>query len=578
MSQKFYITTPIYYVNAKPHVGHAYSTFVADALARAHRLRGNDVLFVTGTDENSQKNAEAMEAAGESNLIDYLDRMAGVWKKTWDDLDIRYDRFIRTTEPAHLAAVERFWDVTYASGAIQKGQYEGVYCVGCESFKTETEITDDRCPLHPNKSLQKIAEENYFFDLKRYKPGLLEGYQNGHFTVSKEFQNEVIGYLNNPATDRISVSRPAKSLQTGIPVPGDDSQRIYVWFDALINYLTAAGYPTNEAAFAGWWPTVTHLVGKDILKFHAVLWFGMLQAAAEKDPMLQALHEKKQLLPSVSVHGFFTINGQKISKSLGNAVDPHELIQRYGAGNEKRGMDVLRYFLLREIRFGSDGDFSEKRLAERYFADLANTLGNLVQRVVMMSINCFDDIAKIQTTPSSTFGTAWSGESGIKTLWERVGQCVNDLRLDFALDAIWLGEGVVAIKEEDGVADSGMRGSLGSGLMQANKLIEDTQPFKLPKGDPQKTAILYTLLEACRHYAWMLQPIMPETSKEMIKTLHGMSDDAEYQKEYLRVKTAFAAQQTTDNPTAIPVLAWGDFRWDADKPIPKPSPLFPRIG
>src|SRR5574337_172781 len=378
MQKKFYLTTPIYYVNDKPHIGHAYTTIAADTLARFQRLKGDDVFFVTGTDENSQKNVQAMEKAGESDLAAYLDRMAGTWRKTWQDLDITFDDFIRTTESRHLAGVERFWEAVKTSGDIYEGQYEGLYCTGCEAFKTESEIVNGRCSLHPNRDLERIKEKNYYFRLSAYREELLKLYEEGSdFVMPESRRHEIRNYVTDHLTD-ISISREAKSVAAGIPVPGDESQRIYVWFDALVNYLTVVGYGTDEQRFKRFWPADLHLVGKDIIKFHCALWPAMLLSAAKNDSLLRDADGRALLPKQVYAHGFFTIDGQKISKSLGNAIDPRTLIEGYS-------LDALRYFLLREIPFGEDGDFSEERMSSRYNTELGNTFGNLVNRTIAMS-------------------------------------------------------------------------------------------------------------------------------------------------------------------------------------------------
>lgn len=534
---KYYITTPIYYVNDKPHIGHAYSTVVADALARFHRLKGDEVLFVTGTDENSQKNVQAMEKEGETDLQKYLDRMAATWKKTWEDLDISIDDFIRTTEERHLIGVRRFWEAVNKSGDIYESTYEGFYCTGCEAFKTETEIVNGRCPLHPNKELEQLKEKNYFFRLSKYREELLAMYdESAGFVMPEARRHEIQNYVANHLTD-ISISRAAKSVQTGIPVPGDESQRIYVWFDALINYLTAAGYGTDEKVFGKYWPADLHVVGKDIIKFHCALWPAMILSAAKNDPLLRD-KEGDALLPNqVFAHGFFTIDGQKISKSLGNAVDPQEFSSTYG-------FDAVRYFLLREIPFGEDGDFSRTRLAERYSADLANTFGNLVNRAVAMSRKYFDGkvppVDPADATKSQGV-TTWAGREGLEAIREAVEKAFESNRCDTALEAIWNGVG----SEQK------------SGLFHANKYIEETQPFKLVKEDKAAVGrILYALLEACRWYAWMVAPVMPKTANAVFEQL-GLDAKKEMSKKWDQA------------------LQWGQLA--SDSVLPEPKQLFPRV-
>jgi methionyl-tRNA synthetase len=534
---KFYVTTPIYYVNDKPHIGSAYTTIVCDALARARRLRGDDVMFVTGTDENSQKNVEAMEKTGGKDLQAYLDAMATSWQSAWKDLGITNDDFIRTTEDRHLKAVERFWKASMEAGDIYLGTYDGLYCEGCEEFKTESDLVNGRCPLHPNRELKKVSEKNYFFKLSSYRDQLLALY-DAHPEIAQPTSrlNEVRSYVRDHLAD-ISVSRDVSSLSCGIPVPGDDSQRIYVWFDALINYISAVGFGSDDKKMTKWWPADLHLIGKDILKFHCALWPAMLLSAAKTDPLLKKKLAKDELLPkNIFVHGFFTINGQKISKSVGNTIDPHDLTAKYGN-------DAIRYFLLREISFGDDGDFSYARLEERYAADLANTLGNLVQRAVAMSRKYFDGKVP-DANPSSSAETAvdgvWSGAKGIEDIERGYHEKIDRFRLDEALTLIW-----------------GAGESKGSGLMQANKHIEETKPFQLIKEDTKKTGeVLYSILEALRHYAWLLDPVMPETSAKILAAL-GQDREKEAKKGIEKLQK------------------WGGLKPGSS--LPEPQPIFPRI-
>lgn len=535
--KKFYITTPIYYVNDRPHIGTTYTTVAADALARFHRLKKEDVYFVTGTDENSQKNLQAMEKAGESDIQVYLDKMADIWKETWKQLDISNDDFIRTTEARHLAGVERFWNAVKETGDIYEGEYEGLYCPGCEAFKSESDLVNDHCPLHPNKELQRLKEKNYFFRLTKYRDELLKLYDSDvHFVMPESRRHEIRNYVADHLSD-ISISREKKSVGIGIPVPGDDSQVIYVWFDALINYLTAVGYGTDDAPFEKFWPADLHLVGKDIIKFHCALWPAMLLSAAKHDALLQNEDGSAKLPRQVFAHGFFTIDGQKISKSLGNVIDPRDLAKEYP-------FDVIRYYLLREIPFGEDGDFSRERLKGRYSADLANTLGNLVNRAIAMSRKYFDgNVPDVETDTAAIPEVAgeWSGRGGLEALKEGVTKAYGAFRCDRALEYIW----------------SGADRASGSGLGQANKYIEDTQPFKLVKENPEAVGrILYSVLEACRWYAWLIHPVMPHTSREIFAQL-GLDPDAELEKEW------------------DAALVWGGLK--PGTKLSEPKPLFPRI-
>jgi methionyl-tRNA synthetase len=531
---KFYLTTPIYYVNDKPHIGSTYTTVIADALARAQRLRGRDVLFLTGTDENSQKSLEAANKAGETDLQAYLDKMASVWKTTWKELGITNDDFIRTTEPRHLKAVERFWKAVEKTGDIYKSKYSGQYCGGCEAFKTQQDLVEGKCPLHPNRELQTIEEENYFFRATAYRDALLKLLEeHPDFVQPTSRLNEIRNYIKDEMTD-FSISRETKKLACGIQVPGDETQRIYVWFDALINYLTAAGYGTDDEALNHWWPADAHLVGKDIIKFHCALWPAMLMSAAKSDEALQGKDGAPLLPTNVFVNGFFTVDGVKISKSLGNAIDPLELKQEYA-------FDAIRYFLLREIAFGEDGDFSRVRLAERYTSDLGNTLGNLVNRVIGMSRKYFDgcvpsvegkDVVAVATESKAN----WEATS-LQTTWNEIEDNLLAARFDIMLDKIWNGDGW--------------------SLMKANKFVEETKPFQLAKTDMEATAaVLYVLLESCRQFAWMIEPVMPETAAKIIKQL-GQDPEEERLKDIETLK-----------------------KWGGLKPgsaLPEPEILFPRI-
>ncbi|MFO0764839.1 MAG: methionine--tRNA ligase [Patescibacteria group bacterium] len=535
---KYFITTPIYYVNDKPHIGHAYTTMVADVLARFHRSLGDKTHFLTGTDENSQKNVQAMEKAGESDLKGYLDRMAGSWQQTWKDTGISFDDFIRTTEERHIAGVNRFWDAVKKSGDIYEGEYVGLYCTGCEAFKNESEVVNNRCVLHPNKDLDQLKEKNYFFKLSKYQDQLLALCDDAsEFVMPEERRHEIRNIVKDHLND-VSISREAKAVGVGIPVPGDDSQVIYVWFDALVNYLTAVGYGTNDELFKQWWPANLHLVGKDIIKFHCALWPAMLLSAAQSDELLRGKDGKALLPKRVHAHGFFTIDGQKISKSLGNAIDPLDFRDTYG-------LDVVRYYVLREIAFGSDGDFSRTRLHDRYVNDLGNTLGNLLQRTVAMSRKyCENAVPQADTLEASLSvspESAWAGREGLEAIAKAVTEALHADRADLALEAIWFGIG------------DGQR----SGLMQANKLIEETQPFKLVKENPKAVGeILYAVLESLRWHAVLLGPLMPETSK---KIFAGLGLDAE-------------AESARHWPDA---LAWGQLK--PGSALPEPTPLFPRL-
>lgn len=496
----FYITTPIYYVNGKPSIGHAYTTIVCDILSRYHRMQGDPTFFLTGTDENSQKNVEAAEKVGKGDDVKgYIDEMAALWSQTFDSLGITFDRFIRTTEPDHLHAVEKFWKAVEASGDIYLGEYEGLYCKGCEEFKKESDLVEGLCPFHKTVP-ETIKEQNYFFKLTKYQDALLDHIgKHPEFIMPESRRNEVLSYVREFMTD-VSISR--QTMEWGIPVPGDDSHRIYVWFDALINYLTGIGYGKDEAMFETYWANATHIVGKDIIKFHCALWPAMLMSAGLPLP--------KQ----VFAHGFFTIDGEKMSKSLGNVVDPVDIANDFSN-------DVLRYFLVREIRLGEDGDFSHKRLEERYDGELANELGNLAHRVLSMTEKYFD--GKIPTKADAEIAGAW------KTYHE----AMQSLALHDALDVVW------------------------KVVREANQFIEQQQPWALAKLEEKKMLedTMYILLETLRHIAWMLLPFMPDASEALLKKL-GLDVPKEFSQNMAEAWT------------------WGELAPGGT--IEKGAPLFPR--
>ena len=503
---KFYVTTPIYYVNDRPHIGHTYTTVAADVLARFHRLRGEEVFMLTGTDENSQKNVAAAAKAGQADIAKYLDDMSGVWRRTWAELGLNFDDFIRTTEPRHIAAVNKFWEAVQAnhSDDIYRGEYFGLYCEGCEAFVTQNDCEGGMCPVH-KRMPKEIREKNWFFRLSAYRQRLLD-HIDAHpdFIRPESRRNEVRSYVDKFMTD-VSISR--ESVKWGIQVPGDPQSVIYVWFDALINYLSGAGYGTDEAKFARLWPAELHLVGKDIIKFHCALWPAMLMAAGLPLP-------KK-----VFAHGFFTINGDKISKSLGNAIDPRDLVAKYG-------FDPVRYFLMREINFGQDGDFSLQRLADRYGNDLGNELGNLLHRVLSMTEKYFGG-----KVPNDGGGCAEASKDQTED-WRRYDEALAALDFGGALDVIW------------------------EGLRWDNKHIDEVKPWVLAKTDQKELGkVLNYLLEHLRQSALMLQPFMPEIAGRMFEQL--------------------GLEGAGPRPLTAEAKAWGGMKEGAT--IRKGAPLFPRL-
>jgi methionyl-tRNA synthetase len=456
----FYLTTPIYYVNARPHLGHSYATIAADTMCRYRRLRGDRVYFLTGTDEHGDRIAQVAAAAGVTPQA-YADQISGAFRETWQRLGITNDDFIRTTEPRHAKVVQAILQKLYDAGEIYFGEYGGWYCYGCERFYTEKEIVDGKCPDHQT-SLTFIKEKNYFFKMSKYQEWLIKHLEdNPGFIQPERYRNEVLGFLREPLQD-LSISRPKARLQWGIPLPFDDQYVTYVWFDALINYVSALGYPAG-ALYKEFWPHVEHLIGKDILKPHGVYWPTMLHAAGI--PLYQRL----------DVHGYWTIGGGKMSKSVGNVVEAFELTDKYGH-------DAFRYFLLREMNFGLDASFSEEALVGRLNADLANDLGNLVSRATTMIVNFGG--GRVPKPGPETDEDAVVRSALAKTALD-VDEAMEDFAFQRALAAIWEFLGVV------------------------NRYVDATAPWALAK-DPAKRGrldtALYTLAESLRAIGILIEP------------------------------------------------------------------------
>lgn len=473
---KYYLTTPIYYINDKPHIGHAYATIAADTLARYHRLKGDEVFFLTGVDENGQKNTDAAILAGKGDRIqEYVDEQAAVWRNTWDTLDITYTDFIRTTEARHKKAVYDFFMRVHEHGDIYKGNYEGYYCGGCEEFIRETDLVDGLCQYH-KKAPEKIQEENYFFKCSAYRDKLLAHIEkNPHFIQPVSRRNEVLDYIKNHFDD-ISISR--QSVHWGIPLPLDPSHAIYVWFDALVNYLTGVGFGADLETFNRWWPADLHLVGKEIIKFHCALWPAMLMAAGLPLPK------------AVFAHGFFTVDGQKMSKTLGNVVDPLSVARDFGK-------DALRYFVLREIHFGADGDFSVRRLKQRYDSDLAKGLGNFVSRVLAMA----EKIDCTKTTVSYQDGDGSNALETVQAAWHAWEESFKIVDFTAALEAIW------------------------EVMSWGDWYIDMKKPWALTKQKPEAAKeVLALLLELVRQVHAMIVPFLPETAVSIAHQLGLKSD------------------------------------------------------
>ncbi|MBI4734978.1 MAG: methionine--tRNA ligase [candidate division NC10 bacterium] len=463
-----YITTPIYYVNAPPHSGHAYTTIVADTVARYHRLAGRRVYFLTGTDEHGDKIAQAAARAMETPQA-YADRISAAFRETWQRLGLRFDQFIRTTEVRHTRVVQAILQTIHAAGDIYFGEYGGHYCVGCERFYTEKEMVDGRCPDHQTR-LEFVKEQNYFFRMSKYQDWLIRHLQeHPDFIRPERYRNEVLGFLREPLED-LCISRPRTRLTWGIPLPFDDRYVTYVWFDALINYVSALDYPDGEL-FGTFWPVAQHLIGKDILKPHGVYWPTMLRAAGI--PTYQHLN----------VHGYWLVDEAKMSKSRGRTLSPLDLADKYG-------LDALRYFLLREMVFGLDANFGEVALVQRLNADLANDLGNLLQRTLTMVGRYCDGRIPAPGDPATEGDRTLRGVA--QGLAGRVAEAMEAFAFHRALEAIW------------------------ELLNAGNKYLDEQKPWELAKRDREALArVLGHTCEALRLAGLFLSPFVPATAEKL---------------------------------------------------------------
>lgn len=451
--KKFYITTAIDYVNASPHLGHAYEKICADIIARWHRLKGEDVFFLTGTDENAQKNEQAAKQAG-IETKKFVDANTKKFIELCKKLNLTNDDFIRTTEDRHKRIAQLIFQKLYDKGEIYKSNYEGLYCTGCESFLTEKDLVDGKCPEHDKKP-DWIKEESYFFKMSKYQDKVLELLKT-NFVLPESKRNEMLSRIEGEGLKDLCVSR--KNLTWGIETPIDKDHKIYVWIDALSNYVSALDYPKGKR-FKTYWPADIHLIGKGINWFHSVIWPSILFAAGVPIPKL------------IFVHGYVNISGQKMSKSKGRVVNPVELIDKYST-------DPLRYFLLREIHFGEDGDFSEMALKERLNNELANDLGNLLTRTLSMVEKYFK-------------GKIPESKSELKFDIKNIEEKMDNLNLTEALADIW------------------------KIVNETNKYINEKKPWESDK----KEKILYTVLDNLRIISILLYPFIPETSEKITKQL-----------------------------------------------------------
>jgi len=511
MNKKFYITAAIPYVNAVPHIGHALEFVQTDAIARYHKLLGEDVLMLSGGDENALKNVQAAEKAGEG-VQSFVDRNTEKFFELTKKLHCQFDIWQKgSDQKTHHPSSQKLWELCDKAGDIYKKTYNGLYCIGCEQFYLPSELNEKgECFEHPGKKLETVSEENYFFRLSKYQKQLIELIESDKLRITpNERKNEVSSFLKEPLQD-ISISRTNERAKNwGVPVPEDNTQRMYVWFDALNIYQSGIGFGRDDEKYNKWWPADLHVIGKGITRFHTVYWPAFLLSAGLELPK------------GIFVHGYFTVNGQKMSKTLGNVVDPADLIEKYGA-------DALRYYLLAKFSPFTDGDFSEEKLRDVYNGELANGLGNMVSRVCALSGGKVPDI---QADPDTHPLRVDDSIHNWKRSWADVDKFLPEYQFDKAIGSVW------------------------KFIQEADKYINENEPWKLAKTDKEKfNWVIYGLLDSIHQIAWQIYPFLPETSIKIAKTLNV---------EKLLVKNPISKDS-----------------WTNIKPgtkIEPPEPLFPRL-
>jgi methionyl-tRNA synthetase len=514
---RFYITTAIDYPNSRPHIGTAFEKIGADVQARFRRMEGAIVHFQMGNDENTIKVSQRAAELGVEPKP-YVDDMARQFQEVWQALEISFDDFIQTSETRHHAGCRQFIQAVHDAGDLYKKPYKGLYCTGCEAFKTEKELVEGRCPNHPGIALHEVEEENYFFRLSAFGDRLLAHYDaNPGFIQPESRRNEIVNLVKSGLQD-VAVTR--KGFTWGIPVPFDPEQTIYVWFDALLNYITAIGYGTDPERFAALWPADAHVIGKDITRFHCALWPAMLISAGVPLPR------------QVFAHGFVYNKGAKVSKSAGTAIDPMEVFRIHGA-------DAFRYYFMRECPFGGDGNYSEERFTEVYNADLANNLGNLYSRTLSMCVKYFD--GRLGGSPATDAApTAWLAGLDLTVLVADLRARIGAFEYNVALQRIWL-----------------------EVLDAANRYIDATAPFKLAKTDPAACkAVLVNLAEAIRVIAILIKPFLPRTAETFYRSFN-------FEEAGAWAQVGFDA--------ALRPAALADLHVTAPLVGGKPAPLFPKI-